>query len=679
MTRKTATKTSEWVSFSPYGEKRTTTNTIAAANKRSKAGNKAKNDFTKSSSSDGWPLDETINDIEHQTTKQDDNMVVMTRQPEDIEVVFSDTTRARPSKTTSSQPRSKQLGMGYALTKINSNSYVSMREDNGESCDSNIDTPTINPKRKARSAAIAQGPDPRSSGQIRTSRNSRSKARLSSPSPPPPPQASSQQGRSSTPIGDRVGAALSNLNHHGSNNGKTFHSNFTWDESVSSQRSISAKKLQGSESEEEKLSSVFGGSRRRKIKCCLAVLAVFLLAGIAFLVGQLVPVLPATNFLPATNAPASSTPNSDASKSGFNYTVNTDLLVGVYYYPWHGDSFHNGQGYMRRDLVPQHVPALGEYNDSDPGIIAHHMKWFRQANIGLLVTSWWGPNRLEDSNTKDAIMEHDDVGNLKIALHYETSSRLGFGVEKISNAKTDMKYMCENYFDHPNYYKIDGRPVLFIYVSRKLYTVGTLEEALLTMRSAANKCGHNLYLIGDVVFSSAPDPNEPHLPFWYFDAVTNYDVYGSSGAPEGHAGTDRVDNYYQQQAEWKEQALQEGCRYVPAVSPGYNDRGVRIEKDHPPLSRRITSRSKEGSLFQYQLKQAKKLVDSKVDNMILVNSFNEWHEDTQIEPVIGEPASWPFNITKGVEYVGYGELYLDILGAATSSDTSQHTKYDYLI
>jgi hypothetical protein len=353
--------------------------------------------------------------------------------------------------------------------------------------------------------------------------------------------------------------------------------------------------------------------------------------------------------------------------------------VGVYYYPWHGDSFHNGEGYMRRDLVPQHVPALGEYNDSDPGIIAHHMKWFRQANIGLLVTSWWGPNRLEDSNTKDVIMEHDDVGNLKIALHYETSSRLGFGVEKISNAKTDIQYMCENYFDHPNYYKIDGRPVLFIYVSRRLHIEGTLEEALLTMISTASKCGHNLYLIGDVVYSSAPDPNEPHVPFWYFDAVTNYDVYGSSGRPEGHAGTERVDNYYQQQAEWKEQALRDECRYVPAVSPGYNDRGVRIENDHPPLSRRITSRSKEGSLFQYQLKQARELVDSKVDNMILVNSFNEWHEDTQIEPVIGKPASWPFNITKGVEYVGYGELYLDILGAATSRDTSQHSEYDYLL
>ena len=104
-----------------------------------------------------------------------------------------------------------------------------------------------------------------------------------------------------------------------------------------------------------------------------------------------------------------------------------------------------------------------------------------------------------------------------------------------------------------------------------------------------------------------------------------------------------------------------------------------MESDHPPLSRSITSTSQEGSLFHYQLQQAKELVDSKVDSMILVNSFNEWHEDTQIEPVVGYPSSQPFNFTKGLEYNGYGELYLNILGAATSKDKNQHSAYDYLL
>eukprot|EP00536_Pseudo-nitzschia_multiseries_P002707 jgi/Psemu1/63780/estExt_Genemark1.C_370012 len=362
-------------------------------------------------------------------------------------------------------------------------------------------------------------------------------------------------------------------------------------------------------------------------------------------------------------------------KYKYDYRANSkDFLVGVYYYPWHGDNFHNREGYVRKDLVPQQYPLLGEYNDSDPKIITEHMNMFRKGNIGLLVTSWWGPGRIHDLNTKNVIMKHEDVGNLKIALHYETFGRLGREVDRIENAKSDLEYMCEQYFDHPNYYKIDGRPVLFLYLSRNLHRKGHLEEALLTMRSTANKCGHNLYIVGDHSFgkSTSTSEDDPHLPFWYMDAITNYDVYGASGRPAGYVGREGVVKHYEYQSDWKKEASKENCRFIPSVSPGYNDRGVRLNNDHPALSRRITADDEEGSLFYFQLKQAKGLVDGKVDNLIMVNSFNEWHEDTQIEPVaIGESASWPPLMTEGLEYVGYGDLYLNILGASTVSKDHQ--------
>ena len=89
-----------------------------------------------------------------------------------------------------------------------------------------------------------------------------------------------------------------------------------------------------------------------------------------------------------------------------------------------GNNFHNRDGYVRKDLSPQHQPTLGEYNDSDPAVIAQHIRWSQQANIGLWITSWWGPNRIEDSNTKDVILPHPDLGDLKVALHYETTGRI---------------------------------------------------------------------------------------------------------------------------------------------------------------------------------------------------------------------------------------------------------------
>jgi glycoprotein endo-alpha-1,2-mannosidase len=357
---------------------------------------------------------------------------------------------------------------------------------------------------------------------------------------------------------------------------------------------------------------------------------------------------------------------SGASNNAESSRNTTDILVGAYYYPWHGSNFHNGDGYVRSQLEPPHYPTLGEYDDTKPDTISQHLKWSRQANIGLWVTSWWGPNRLEDNTTKDIIMEHKELGNMKIAIHYETTNRVRDG--SIENVESDMTYICENYFDHEGYYKINDRPVIFIYVSRKLERLGHLEQTILLMRSTANRCGQNLFIVGDHVFNEAPvgEDGAPIKAFFYFDAVTNYDMYGSMGEKEYHAGSTVVTDYYSDQKGWKDSAAAQGCRYMPTVSPGYNDRGVRLQADHQPLSRRLTADSAEGSLFAMAIEHARRLVDPTVDNLLLVNSFNEWHEDTQIEPTGESPGtSLPDILTMGVEYEGYGELYLDILREGT--------------
>lgn len=343
----------------------------------------------------------------------------------------------------------------------------------------------------------------------------------------------------------------------------------------------------------------------------------------------------------------------------------TDILVGAYYYPWHGSNFHNGDGYIRSQLVPPHSPTLGEYDDSKPETISQHLGWSRQANIGLWITSWWGPGRLEDSNTKDVILQHEELGDMKIALHYETTGRVRNG--NLENVRSDIEYICDTYFDHENYYKIDGRPVIFVYVTRKLDREGYLEETILTMRSTANKCGQNIYIVGDHVFQDPPDVDsgDTFKPFFYFDAVTNYDMYGSMGSDYYYAGTSAVTEFYSEQRGWKDLAAEHGCRYMPTVSPGFNDRGVRFSVDHQPLSRKLTANSVEGSLFALAIEQARRLVDPEIDNLLLVNSFNEWHEDTQIEPCVGPITRDPKNLTKGVEYAGYGELYLNLLREGT--------------
>ena len=87
----------------------------------------------------------------------------------------------------------------------------------------------------------------------------------------------------------------------------------------------------------------------------------------------------------------------------------------------------------------------------------------------------------------------------------------------------------------------------------------------------------------------------------------------------------------------------------------------------------------EGSLFRASLEMALDLTEESTGNMIMITSWNEWHEDGQIEPVVSTgQTDQPMALTcygnpscdKALTYEAYGELYLDILWDVTSRPAS---------
>lgn len=148
--------------------------------------------------------------------------------------------------------------------------------------------------------------------------------------------------------------------------------------------------------------------------------------------------------------------------------------------------------------------------------------------------------------------------------------------------------------------------------------------------------------------------------------VYSYDVYGSMDKPSPYATEAGIGEHFRRSKKWQEAASQHNCAFIPSVSPGYNDLGVRPEKRHGPLSRQLSESDVPGSLFESALRYARRLVEKRTSNLIMVNSFNEWHEDTQIEPAKGSSTSLPQFMTNGIEYRGYGERYLNILREETT-------------
>jgi glycoprotein endo-alpha-1,2-mannosidase len=339
-----------------------------------------------------------------------------------------------------------------------------------------------------------------------------------------------------------------------------------------------------------------------------------------------------------------------------------DYFVGTYYYPWYGyNNFHGpyptGSTTLVYHLNPQMTPQLGWYNQWNPDVISQHYKWARYAGINFFVTSYWGSGSAEDNVIQNCMFNNPDRGDIKLAVFLEP-------VITPSNITDETYHLCDYYFSRPGYFRIDGKPVIFIYVTRAM-SDANLTTYITYLRTAATSKGYAVYIVGDEVWDGSGAFKSSRVSL--MDAITNYDVYGNLGA--GHFATDSTLNTWQSDCNsWRTKAHSISREFIPAVSPGFNDRGVR--SGHTPTSRKLYNETYAfGTLLSGMLDRAKSLADR---DMIMVTSWNEWHEDTQIEPTISAPptnvddSNTTQNYTQGLYYNGYGMLYLNILRDKTT-------------
>jgi len=356
-------------------------------------------------------------------------------------------------------------------------------------------------------------------------------------------------------------------------------------------------------------------------------------------------------------------------------------VVGTYYYPWWRKPgwLRLGQWdkVMRLHLETPQKPMSGLYSSRDEAVIQDHIDQSVRGGIDFWAVSWWGPGSKTDRVFKENILTHADSSKLKYAVLYEATGRFGrFDNPNYDQWIGDLQYMKDHYFDDPRYMKVNGRPMVFVYLTRE-YFRNKGEDALKEMREKFPE----VYLVGDDVHFGADyqgGVNPEYKEEWAknFDAVTAYDVYGQSVGPLGgtQKAIDFLSNNYRMT---KEVANRVGTAFIPAIAPGYNDTAVR--DGHPGRARAFTDveGSKEGDVFRAMIRKAAlPNMDPTCDNMIMVTSFNEWYEDSQIEATAGtelpsskDDSDSGIYYTGGCEYVDYGYLYLDILKEETSGDT----------
>ena len=337
-----------------------------------------------------------------------------------------------------------------------------------------------------------------------------------------------------------------------------------------------------------------------------------------------------------------------------------DYSTGVYYYPWYGPTQggHDWIGqYVRDRFIPRHPPLLDHYSSRDTAVIQQHLDWMTAYGIDFLVSSWWGRNSWEDITLASAMLGELDETDIKFSVYYESAihginqGQIEITTEARNELVKNFEYLAENYFDHPNYLTIDGRHVVYIYLSG-IYT-GQYKEAFVEIRQKLTNMGYDLFLIGDEMGFDPPDPN--HMDF--LDAISPYIMFGLDRHEGYPADTDYLADVSIAINGWEDVAKPNGIKIIPNVFPGFNNRELGFNVYAHP---RRTSPSRDAQSFLYDYIRVVRPFTDPGLKMVMITSWNEWHEDSQLEPVIIAPSTSLDDtntgdlLTQGYVYDGYG-------------------------
>ena len=301
-------------------------------------------------------------------------------------------------------------------------------------------------------------------------------------------------------------------------------------------------------------------------------------------------------------------------------------LVLAFFYPWWDLAGWSTSLFIDRPVQP--------YSTDNPADLVRVLTQARSAGIDALVVSWAGKdfNGGIDHRRMAACLSAAQSAGVKIATLFETTVANPEHVDGTADPDTVFRWLIDvvdTYASQSPYLRVGGRPVVLAYAAQRMSQAGWA-DALGRLRAT----GRDVLLIGEGI--NATRLGALDGLFFYpsnvyqgddirdFDRTQSLSVRTYHLLP-GDAGKRRI--------------------WVATVSPGYDDRHI--------LDGRV-ARFTERENGRYYNRQWQAGLDMRAD-WIVVTSWNEWLENTEIEPS-----------------VRYGDLYLGLTKSWSSRFRRSH-------
>ncbi len=139
--------------------------------------------------------------------------------------------------------------------------------------------------------------------------------------------------------------------------------------------------------------------------------------------------------------------------------VKSEYEIGAYYFP----GWSRRSGWDKVDATaPIRRPLLGYYDEANPEVVDWQIKWAVENGIQFFFVDWyWRAGQISLDHWVKAFYRAKYKKYLKWAVMWANHN--GPGTHSEADWRAVTQFWLENYFKTPEYYQIDGKPVVVIW------------------------------------------------------------------------------------------------------------------------------------------------------------------------------------------------------------------------
>lgn len=305
--------------------------------------------------------------------------------------------------------------------------------------------------------------------------------------------------------------------------------------------------------------------------------------------------------------------------------VRGQVDVGAFYFP----GWQNAARWAPILDFPMRKPVLGWYDESNPECADWQIKWAVEHGVTFFMVDWyWSQgSRQLDHWLHDAYAKSRYKRFLKWAVMWANHNRPG--THSLEDWRQVTQYWLDHYLKTDEYYRIDGRPAVFIWSPQNIREdLGGSDKAAklyaLSQQMARQAGLPGIYFVAMSSHDSADRCRQ--LKAEGYEAFTSYHGFQLA---EHQLGTQYFS--FEEVVRTSPQVWQDcderasGLDYYPIVDTGWSS-----EPWHRASARVIHGRTPErfGRLCQ----AARRYADERGKRIVCLGPWNEWGEGSYIEP-----------------------------------------------